>query len=39
MKSLLKNETWELIQPSPTVETLSAKWVFKLKREKDSEIT
>lgn len=39
MKSLLQNETWELIIPPPTVRTLSAKWVFKLKRGKDGEIT
>ena len=38
MKSLLENETWELIQPPLTVKTLSAKWVFKLKRGKDGEI-
>ncbi len=39
MKSLLENKTWELIQPPTTVKTLSAKWVFKLKRGKDGEIT
>lgn len=39
MKSLLQNETWELIIPPPTVRTLSAKWVFKLKRGKGGEIT
>ena len=39
MKSLLENETWELIQTSLTVKTISVEWVFKLKRGKDGEIT
>lgn len=39
MRSLLENETWELIILPPTVRTLSPKWVFKLKRGNDGEIT
>lgn len=39
VKFLLENETWELIIPPPTVRTLSAKWVFGLKRGIDGEIT
>lgn len=39
MRSLLDNKIWKLMEPPPTVPTLSAKWVFRLKRGKDGEIT
>ena len=39
MKSLLENKVWELVLLLSTVQILSAKWVFKLKEGKDSEIT
>lgn len=39
MKSLLKNKTWQLMEPPSTVRTLSAKWDPKLKRGKNREVT
>lgn len=39
MKSLLENETWELVFLSSTVQILGAKWVFNLKQGKNGEIT
>ena len=36
--ALLKNQTWSLVPPSPSQNTVGCKWVFKIKRKSDGSI-
>ena len=38
LKSLLENQTWELVEKPVGVKTLGTKWVFKIKRRADNSI-
>lgn len=36
--ALLKNQTWSLVPPSPSQNTVGCKWVFRIKRKSDGSI-
>jgi hypothetical protein len=38
MKSLLENDTWELVEREPGMKVIPSKWVFKLKRDSEGRI-
>ena len=38
INALLKNNTWTLVPPSPTHNTVGCKWVFRIKRNSDGSI-
>jgi hypothetical protein len=36
--ALLKNETWYIVPPSPSMNVVGSKWVFRVKRKSDGSI-
>ena len=36
---IVKNETWELVPPSKEIKAIGVKWVFKIKRDQNNQIT
>lgn len=39
VNEIVKNETWELVPPSKNKNTIGVKWVFKIKRDQNNQIT
>ncbi|KAL8146584.1 hypothetical protein AgCh_004348 [Apium graveolens] len=37
--ALVRNKTWDLVQPSTSQNVIGCKWVFRIKRDKDGKIT
>jgi histone deacetylase 1/2 len=37
-QALLKNETWTLVPPSPRVNIIDSKWVFRVKKHADGSV-
>jgi hypothetical protein len=37
-RSLLENDTWELVDATPGIQPIPVKWVFKIKRDADGKI-